>query len=205
MKGTLAELDCYQPHDSVLPLAYQGPLARHAEAGDRRLYHLAFHLSPAAHDLWNFLLTEETRLQAARAQGTFLVGAMKDLGTIPILVHALPQATAFYPDGAWWLPCFKEGQTRLMEVADAQGATEGFCPVRAMLGAFELKCHFPIPDALICSTGATCDDFRRWFSVWSNVVMLWSIGKFRTCVQWKQGKPRHAFLLGVACRRFWSM
>lgn len=183
MKGTLAELDRYQPHDSVLPLAYQGPLARHAEAGDRRLYHLAFHLSPAAHDLWNFLLTEETRLQAARAQGTFLVGAMKDLGTIPILVHALPQATAFYPDGAWWLPCFKEGQTRLMEVADAQGATEGFCPVRAMLGAFELKCHFPIPDALICSTGATCDDFKALVQRLverGHAVEYWEIPHMRT-------------------------
>ena len=33
------------------------------------------------------------------------------------------------------------------------------CPVRAMLGAFATGAHFPIPDMLICSVGATCDDF----------------------------------------------
>ena len=27
-----------------------------------------------------------------------------------------------------------------------------------MLGAFGSKAHFPIPDLLICSVGATCDD-----------------------------------------------
>ncbi len=160
MKGMLAEFDRCQPKNSVLPAAWQGPLQRHAAAGDRRLQQLTFHLSPTAHDLWNFLLTEEERLHAARRQGQFLVGAMKDLGTIPILVNALPQATAFYPDGAWWLPCFKARQTRLLAVADTQGATEGFCPVRAMLGAFALQCHFPMPDLLTCSTGATCDDFK---------------------------------------------
>jgi benzoyl-CoA reductase/2-hydroxyglutaryl-CoA dehydratase subunit BcrC/BadD/HgdB len=31
--------------------------------------------------------------------------------------------------------------------------------VRAILGAFVNKNHFPIPDQLICSVGATCDDF----------------------------------------------
>ena len=36
---------------------------------------------------------------------------------------------------------------------------ESFCPVRAMLGAFLTGAHFPIPDLLICSVGATCDDF----------------------------------------------
>jgi hypothetical protein len=28
-----------------------------------------------------------------------------------------------------------------------------------MLGAFQSEAHFPIPDRLICSTGAICDDF----------------------------------------------
>jgi hypothetical protein len=125
-----------------------------------RLLKLAYHLSPASHDLWSFLMTEEERLHDARAEGKTIVGAMKDLGTVPILVDAFENAVAFYPDGAWWLPCFKEQQTRLLEVADALGIGDGFCPVRAMLGAFELKCHFPIPDLLFCSTGATCDDFK---------------------------------------------
>jgi hypothetical protein len=160
MKGPLAGLDMFAPEDSCLPKAYQGALQRHAQSGDRRLLHLDFHLSPASHDLWNFLMTEEERLHAARKSGTVIVGALKDLGTIPILVNAYTNAVAFYPDGAWWLPCFKEQSTNLLPVADALGAGEGFCPVRAMLGAFELGCHFPIPDVMFCSTGAICDDFK---------------------------------------------
>ena len=39
------------------------------------------------------------------------------------------------------------------------GIDESFCPVRAMLGAFVSRAHFPIPDLLDCSVGATCDDF----------------------------------------------
>jgi len=160
MKGLLAALDMLMPKDSCLPKVCQGPLQRHAQGGDRRLLHLDFHLSPASHDLWNFLMTEEERLHAARKSGKVIVGALKDLGTIPILVNAYKNAVAFYPDGAWWLPCFKEQSTHLMPVADALGAGEGLCPVRAMLGAFELGCHFPIPDVMFCSTGAICDDFK---------------------------------------------
>ncbi len=160
MKGSLALLDGQAPKDSCLPKAYQGALQRHAQSGDRRLLHLDFHLSPASHDLWNFLMTEEERLHAARRSGTLIIGALKDLGTIPILVNAYSDAIAFYPDGAWWLPCFKEQTTNLMPAADAAGAGEGFCPVRAMLGAFELGCHFPMPDLMFCSTGAICDDFK---------------------------------------------
>ena len=160
MQGNLATLDALFPFPSCLPEAYQGAIMRHADAGDLRLFKLAYHLSPASHDLWNFLMTEEERLHHARAAGKIIVGAMKDLGTVPVLVNAFENAVAFYPDGAYWLPCFKEQQTRLLDVADALGIGEGFCPVRAMLGAFELKCHFPIPDITFCSTGATCDDFK---------------------------------------------
>jgi hypothetical protein len=144
----------------VLPASCQGAIARHAETGDVRLLKLAYHLSPASHDLWNFLMTEEERLHHARTSGKTIVGAMKDLGTVPVLVDTFTDAVVFYPDGAWWLPCFKEHQTRLLDVADTLGIGEGFCPVRAMLGAFEMKCHFPIPDITFCSTGATCDDFK---------------------------------------------
>jgi len=160
MKGTLALLDAFAPKASCLPRAYQGPLQRHAVGGDLRLLHLAFHLSPETHDLWNFLMTEEERLKDLRRSGTMIIGALKDLGTIPVLVDAYQQAVAFYPDGAWWLPCFKEQRTALLPVAEALGAGEGLCPVRAMLAAFELGCHFPIPDLLFCSTGAICDDFK---------------------------------------------
>ncbi|MBP7828786.1 MAG: 2-hydroxyacyl-CoA dehydratase [Kiritimatiellae bacterium] len=138
---------------------YGGPLRRHAEQGDLRLRDLRFDDSAAALDLWNFLLTEEDRLAAARAAGVKLVGAMKDLGTVPVMAYSSPRLAAFYPDGAWWLPCFKMAQTPLLKIADRLGVDESFCPVRAMLGAFVTGAHFPLPDLLTCSVGATCDDF----------------------------------------------
>ena len=49
--------------------------------------------------------------------------------------------------------------TRLLEIADSLGIDDSFCPVRAMLGAFVSQAHFPMPDLLTCSVGATCDDF----------------------------------------------
>jgi benzoyl-CoA reductase/2-hydroxyglutaryl-CoA dehydratase subunit BcrC/BadD/HgdB len=52
-----------------------------------------------------------------------------------------------------------ERNAGLLEIADSLGIDESFCPVRAMLGAFVTGAHFPIPDMLICSVGATCDDF----------------------------------------------
>jgi benzoyl-CoA reductase/2-hydroxyglutaryl-CoA dehydratase subunit BcrC/BadD/HgdB len=47
----------------------------------------------------------------------------------------------------------------LLGIADGLGVDESFCPVRAMLGAFATEAHFPIPDLLVCSVGAVCDDF----------------------------------------------
>ena len=123
------------------------------------LVHLRFDPSPAALDLWNFLLTEEDRLRDARARGFKIVGAMKDLGTVPVMAYALPNLVAFYPDGAWWIPCVMELSAGLLRIADSLGIDDSFCPVRAMLGAFENEAHFPRPDLLICSAGAVCDDF----------------------------------------------
>lgn len=139
--------------------AYGGPLRRHAADGNHRLRALHFDNSPAALRLWNFLLTEEDRLHEARKAGKKIVGAMKDLGTVPVMAYALPELVAFYPDGAWWLPCVMEFGTGLLEIAEHLGAGETFCPVRALLGAFVSQAHFPIPDLLTCSVGATCDDF----------------------------------------------
>lgn len=97
---------------------YGGPLRRHVEReNDFRLRQLRFDPSPAALRLWNFLLTENERLRAARAQGDKLVGAMKDLGTVPVLAYALPGMRAFYPDGAWWTPCLMEYSDRLLHRA----------------------------------------------------------------------------------------
>ena len=138
---------------------YGGPLRRHVTDGDTRLLHLRYDNSPAALRLWNFLLTEEDRLAAARETGKKLVGTMKDLGTVPVMAYALDNVVAFYPDGAWWIPCVMELNAGLLQVADSLGIDESFCPVRAMLGAFLTEAHFPIPDLLTCSVGATCDDF----------------------------------------------
>ncbi len=138
---------------------YGGPLKRHLDDGDLRLEDLRYDNSAACLRLWNFLLTEEERLREARGQSEKLVGAMKDLGTIPIMAYSLPGMRAFYPDGAWWIPCIMELEAGLLHIADNLGIDESFCPVRAMLGAFVTGAHFPLPDLLTCSVGATCDDF----------------------------------------------
>lgn len=139
--------------------SYGGRLSRHVEDGDTRLLKLKYDNSAAALRLWNFLLTEEDRLKISRDNGKKLIGTMKDLGTIPVMVYSFENMIAFYPDGAWWIPCVMELNTGLLEIADSLGIDESFCPVRAMLGAFATEAHFPIPDFLVCSVGATCDDF----------------------------------------------
>jgi benzoyl-CoA reductase/2-hydroxyglutaryl-CoA dehydratase subunit BcrC/BadD/HgdB len=139
--------------------SYGGILSRHVRDGDYRLLRLRYDNSQAALRLWNFLLTEEERLRQARNEGKKIVGTMKDLGTVPVIAYSLDNVVAFYPDGAWWIPCVMELSAGLLEVADSLGIDESFCPVRAMLGAFVTEAHFPIPDKLICSVGATCDDF----------------------------------------------
>lgn len=143
----------------LIEAAYGGPLRRHVTDGDTRLLKLRFDNSVAALRLWNFLLTEESRLFAARRAGQRIVGTMKDLGTVPVMAYALPDTVAFYPDGAWWVPCIMEQSTCDLRVADSLGIDDSFCPVRAMLGAFVTGQHFPRPDLLVCSVGATCDDF----------------------------------------------
>lgn len=137
---------------------YGGPIRRHIDDGDTRLRKLKYDNSAAALRLWNFLLTEEDRLREARAQGKKLLGTMKDLGTVPIFAYSLPNVVAFYPDGAWWIPCVMEMSAGLLQIASSLGVDDTFCPVRAMLAAFVTGAHFPIPDMLTCSVGATCDD-----------------------------------------------
>jgi len=144
--------------DKEQPL-YGGRLSRHVKEGDLRLKRLRFDDSPAALDLWNFLLSENDRLRKAKADGKKLIGVMKDLGTVPVMAYAYPELVAFYPDGAWWIPCVMEGSDGLLDIADRFGLDESFCPVRAMFGAFVDEKHFPIPDRIICSVGAVCDDF----------------------------------------------
>jgi benzoyl-CoA reductase/2-hydroxyglutaryl-CoA dehydratase subunit BcrC/BadD/HgdB len=138
---------------------YGGPLGRHVADGDVRLLKLRMDNSPAALRLWNFLLSEEDRLHRSAAEGKKLVGTMKDLGTVPVMAYSLDNLVAFYPDGAWWLPCLLGGGAGLLEIADSLGIDDSFCPVRALLGAFVAQSRFPIQGLLTCSVGATCDDF----------------------------------------------
>jgi hypothetical protein len=139
---------------------YGGRLSRHVILeSDLRLRRLRFDNSPAALRLWNFLLTENQRLAQARAQGEKLVGAMKDLGTVPVMAYSVLGVRAFYPDGAWWTPCLMECSDGLLQQAEKLGLDASFCPVRAMVAAFHNGEHFPRPDLLVCSTGAVCDDF----------------------------------------------
>lgn len=150
--------DLLQKEGMDLP-PYCVPLSTRAADGDSRLEHLRFDESSAALRLWNFLLSEEQRLKQARDHGEKLIGTMKDLGTIPVMAFALDKCRAFYPDGAWWIPCVMEMGAGLLSIADQLGIDDSFCPVRAMLGAFVTKAHFPIPDLLTCNVGAVCDDF----------------------------------------------
>jgi len=138
---------------------YGGRLSRHVADGDYRLRRLKFDNSAAALRLWNLLLTEEERLAGYRTDGKKIVGVMKDLGTTAVMAYSLDNVVAFYPDGAWWIPCVMELSAGLLDIADSLGIDESFCPVRAMLGAFVTGNHFPIPDLLTCSVGAVCDDF----------------------------------------------
>ncbi len=157
---------------------YGGPLSRHVVDGDQRLLKLRYDNSAAALRLWNFLLTEEDRLHNARAKGKKLIGTMKDLGTVPVMAYSFDNVVAFYPDGAWWIPCVMELSAGLLSIADSLGIDESFCPVRAMLGAFVTGAHFPVPDRLICSVGATCDDFSaiaQRLSSLGHPILWWEI------------------------------
>jgi benzoyl-CoA reductase/2-hydroxyglutaryl-CoA dehydratase subunit BcrC/BadD/HgdB len=168
---------------------YGGPLSRHVEDGDLRLLRIRFDNSPAALSLWNFLLTEEERLAAARQAGKKLVGTMKDLGTVPVLAYSFEDIVAFYPDGAWWIPCVMELSAGLLGIADSMGIDESFCPVRAMLGAFVTQAHFPIPDLLVCSVGAVCDDFSaiaQRLAGLGHPIMWWEMPHRRKADTWEE-------------------
>jgi benzoyl-CoA reductase/2-hydroxyglutaryl-CoA dehydratase subunit BcrC/BadD/HgdB len=126
--------------------------------GNLRLRSLRFDNSLASRRLWSFLLSENDRLSAARRGGTKIIGALKDLGTVPVIAYASPRAVAFYPDGAWWIPCLMEMSEGLLRIADAAGFGDEVCPVRATLAAFLNRAHFPMPDLLVAAAGACCDD-----------------------------------------------
>jgi len=126
--------------------------------GNLRLRNLQFDNSLASLRLWSFLLSENDRLAASRRTGKKIIGTLKDLGTVPVIVYSSSRAVAFYPDGAWWIPCLMEMSEGLLRIADAAGFGDEVCPVRATLAAFINQAHFPMPDLLIGAVGASCDD-----------------------------------------------
>ena len=139
---------------------------------------LQFDQSIECLELWNFLLTENSRLRKSKQQGKKIVGTMKDLGTIPVLAYSYDNIVAFYPDGAWWIPCVMKMSDGLFAYADALGINDSYCPVRAMIGAFENEEHFPKPDLLISSAGAICDDFSTIAQAvenQGNPILWWEI------------------------------
>jgi len=172
---------------------YGGPLRRHVEREqDFRLRNLRFDNSAAALRLWNFLLTENERLRQAAGRGERIVGAMKDLGTVPVMAYSLPRLRAFYPDGAWWTPCLMECSDKLLQAAEAMGIDASFCPVRAMLPAFQNGGYFPRPDLLICSTGAVCDDFSaiaQRLEHLGHEILWWEMPRRRTPVAGEKSCP----------------
>lgn len=127
--------------------------------GDSRLRSLRFDNSLASFVLWSLLLSEEDRLHAARRAGKTIIGALKDLGTVPVIAFSAPGTVAFYPDGAWWLPCLMEMEEGLLRLADSLGFGEEACPARATLAAFVNGAHFPLPDLVVAAAGSCCDDF----------------------------------------------
>lgn len=153
-----ARFDC-DAAQLTADIPYLKPLANYVAEGDSRLSRLKFDPAPATLWLWNFLLSEDERLEDSVKRGKKLVGTMKDLGTVPVMAYSLDNLTAFYPDGAWWIPCIMEANATALKAADNLGINESFCPVRAMVGAMATGSDFPVPELLICGVGATCDDF----------------------------------------------
>jgi len=127
--------------------------------GDSRLHSIEYDNSLASIRLWSFLLSEETRLFRAKDAGKKIIGTLKDLGTVPVLAYSSPDVVAFYPDGAWWIPCIMEMNEGLLKIADQVGFGEEVCPARAALAAFIKNAHFPRPDLLTGAVGSCCDDF----------------------------------------------
>lgn len=126
--------------------------------GDALLRRLKFDGSLAALRLWAFIFSEKDRLFLAKERGWKIIAAMKDLGPVPVLAYALPNALTFYADELWWAPCFAE-EPHLLDEAAKLGAGEELCFVRAALGAMITLDYFPAPDLCIAGVGACCDDF----------------------------------------------
>ena len=132
--------------------------ARPAE-GDLRLRQLRFDNSAAALRLWNFLLTENERLHAARAKGEKIVGTMKDLGTVPVMAYRAAGLAGVLP-GRRLVDALPDGvQRRAAGAGGRAGHRRLLLSGAGDAGRVRRTAALSAPDLLICSVGAVCDDF----------------------------------------------
>jgi len=153
---------------------YLFPPCHYLAYGARHLKRLNFDNSLAAWRLWSFVLSESERLFRARQAGKAVVATLGDLGVLPVLVNAFPDAVPFYPDCHWATPFLSESGV-LFEAAQRYGLGENACFSRASLGAALKGAYFPDPALFLCASGATCDDFHAVMDLidWSGRPTHW--------------------------------
>jgi hypothetical protein len=169
--------------------AYMFPPQTFAIYGCRHLKRLRFDNSLASLRLWGFVQNETERLFRARQVGRKVVACMGDLGAVPVIVNSFPELVAFYPDCIWWTPFVMESNV-LFDAAAELGIGDATCYSRAALGAFAKHAYFPVPDLVIASTGASCDDY-------SGVEQL--AGRFAGEMVWVESPFRRERLGCHAC------
>jgi hypothetical protein len=136
---------------------YLKPPSAFLPYGYRRLARLRYDDDVRALRLWAFVLEEGERVFRARQAGMRVVALMGDYGSVAPLVYAFPDVTVFYPDFCYWTPFLTESDV-LLERAARREIGEDTCFVRAAVGAFTSRAHWPEPDLIVASTGASCDD-----------------------------------------------
>ncbi|HID32282.1 MAG TPA: 2-hydroxyacyl-CoA dehydratase [bacterium (Candidatus Stahlbacteria)] len=137
---------------------YLQPPATFYIYGARELKRLKLDNSFAFLRMWGFVFNESERLFRARQVGKKVIAVSGDLGTVPVIILAFPDAVPFYPECIWWTPFFNESKV-LLEEAHHHGAPEAACFSKAAIGAFSKMAYFPKPDLFFASTGASCDDY----------------------------------------------
>lgn len=137
---------------------YLSPPATFFVYGARELKELKFDNSFSSLRLWGFVFNESERLFRAKQIGKKVIATMGDLGIVPIIVMAFPEAIPFYPECFWWVPFYNKSNV-LLSKASELGIPEATCFSKAILAAFFKRAYFPIPDLIIAATGASCDDY----------------------------------------------
>ncbi|MEO0124747.1 MAG: 2-hydroxyacyl-CoA dehydratase family protein [candidate division WOR-3 bacterium] len=137
---------------------YLSPPATFFVYGARELKELKFDNSFSSLRLWGFVFNESERLFRAKQTGRKVIATMGDLGIIPVIVMAFPEAIPFYPECFWWVPFYNKSNVLLTRASEL-GIPEATCFSKAILAAFSKRAYFPPPDLIIAATGASCDDY----------------------------------------------